>query len=365
MTTAALDFETTKKPNHMPWLPGAHVVTANLMDIHTKERWHFIFKHNEYHGSYLEAVDNFKQRLNNFRRLIAHNGKFECHWLLALGIDPLDFDWWCTLVAEYTLRYQLRIQDLSLDDLAKDRGLPPKLDKVKAMWESGYETTEIPLKLLVPYGNMDTTLAAAIAVQQRDECLKRGIAPLINQEMMLVPRLAHAERNGMKLNLDKLRQYEIQYTRMIEDIEARLQALYGLEEIYYEDKGQRKSIFDSSKKVTTLLYSTGKIKFTPTKKNTGEPFLSQQTDILKQLVTPTKEHKEVIKLLLERSRLAQMRKTFFTGLQKRAVGDYVHHNLNQAIAATSRLTCSDPNLQNQPRGTTGPVKECFETRYYV
>jgi len=41
----------------------------------------------------------------------------------------------------------------------------------------------------------------------------------------------------------------------------------------------------------------------------------------------------------------------------------LHFNLNQCVTATGRLSSSDPNFQNQPRGLTFPVKRCVRSRF--
>lgn len=41
----------------------------------------------------------------------------------------------------------------------------------------------------------------------------------------------------------------------------------------------------------------------------------------------------------------------------------VHHKLNHTSTVTSRLSSSDPNLQNIPRGTTSNVKQMFTSRF--
>jgi DNA polymerase I-like protein with 3'-5' exonuclease and polymerase domains len=84
---------------------------------------------------------------------------------------------------------------------------------------------------------------------------------------------------------------------------------------------------------------------------------------LSKLKPKTPMQKEVVTLLFERSRLAQMKSTYFDGLLKVLIDEYAHPNINQALTKTGRTSCARPNLQNQPRGNTGPVKECFITRY--
>ena len=55
----------------------------------------------------------------------------------------------------------------------------------------------------------------------------------------------------------------------------------------------------------------------------------------------------------------------FVGGIKRGVQDngILHAHLNQTITSTGRLSSSDPNMQNQPRAKTFPVKKAFVSRF--
>jgi DNA polymerase-1 len=50
-------------------------------------------------------------------------------------------------------------------------------------------------------------------------------------------------------------------------------------------------------------------------------------------------------------------------LNKLGVDRHIHPNLNQTVTATGRLSSSDPNSQNMPRGNTSPIKECIIPAY--
>jgi len=56
--------------------------------------------------------------------------------------------------------------------------------------------------------------------------------------------------------------------------------------------------------------------------------------------------------------------TYIEGIERYIGGDGVlHTSLNQTITATGRLSSSGPNLHNQPRGNTFPIRRAFVSRF--
>ncbi|MFN7883803.1 MAG: DNA polymerase, partial [bacterium] len=103
----------------------------------------------------------------------------------------------------------------------------------------------------------------------------------------------------------------------------------------------------------------------PLKLDTGEEvkwYLSNE-DVLKQLKVPTKKHRRIIELLLKRAELAKLVDTYYgklpAQLETYGWGEYLHGQYNQCVAATGRLSSSNPNMQN----FSGVVDELLVTRY--
>lgn len=76
------------------------------------------------------------------------------------------------------------------------------------------------------------------------------------------------------------------------------------------------------------------------------------------------EVKEFLKALQRQSAIKMYLDTFVKGIENNVREDgLLHTNLNQCITATGRLSASNPNLQNQPRDGTFPIRKVFASRF--
>ena len=374
----AFDFETTKFPAALPWIPGSYAVSLSIARSDgVCKSW--LLNHPEATQTLRECVDEIKEEFNSATRLVAHHEKFDLHWVRALGIDISDLNLYCTQVAEYTITGQQRQDGLSLNDLADKYNLPTKLDRVSQYWDSGYETDEIPAYILNEYCERDCQIALQVYSLQVPQIKALGLESLITVEMEALRCFEDMEWNGMKLDKEKLVNYGKGYTERLADMDEELQYLLGINNISSGDQlscglyggtymidgkvpGARPGTLKNGKiPLTTAGVGFKPIAGTETKK---KGIYQTNIDTLTRLVCKTKEQKRIKELLMERSRLDQINKTYFNGLLERMLEDEtVHPTVNQTITTTGRTSCSNPNLQNQPRGNTGPVKECFITRF--
>ena len=80
------------------------------------------------------------------------------------------------------------------------------------------------------------------------------------------------------------------------------------------------------------------------------PVYATGAEVLKQLRKPTKRHKRLIELLLKQAELSKLLDTYYGAipelLEKMEWGDTLHGQYNQVVAATGRLSSSNPNMQN-------------------
>lgn len=149
-------------------------------------------------------------------------------------------------------------------------------------------------------------------------------------EMPLLPVLVHMERNGMTLDTDALQEMS---DEMAKDLDKLSQEIYDL-------TGEEFNI-DSPKQVGVVLFEKMGL---PVKKKTKTGY-STDAKVLEELseISPVPEK------ILDYREKAKLKSTYLDALPKLIMGDgRIHTSYNQTVAATGRLSSSNPNLQNIP-----------------
>lgn len=344
----------------------------------------WFLNHPEATQTQAECVAEIKSHLSGADRIIAHNMKFDYHWLYHLGLIEEGMQIFCTLVAEYLLMGQVKLDGLTLAQLCEKYEIPTKKDRVQVFWDAGKETDEIPAEILQTYCEQDCVNALAIYLRQAPTLGEQGLIPLFSLEMEVLKAFADIERNGMAIDVELLQEYAQQYGEKLDELDAELSreldipnvgskqqlsaALFGGTYKYDGEEETRRELKDGTIKIGTRkarLERRMSGVFDPKKFGVSETVSGYSTDVanLSKLRGSNPVQKRILLLLTERSKVQQMKSTYFDSLQTHAVDGLIHPSVNQTIARTGRTTCSNPNLQNQPRGNTGPVKECFISRF--
>ena len=161
---------------------------------------------------------------------------------------------------------------------------------------------------------------------------EEGLGELFREvELPLIPILADMEIAGIRIDIDYLNKLSVEFGRDLENME---------EEIF-KSAGESFNI-NSPKQLGDILFN--KIGLKPIKKTKTGP--STSLDVLEALAV---EH-DLPRLVLDYRSIFKLKSTYvdaLTGLVNPATGR-IHTSYNQAVAATGRLSSSDPNLQNIP-----------------
>jgi DNA polymerase-1 len=152
-------------------------------------------------------------------------------------------------------------------------------------------------------------------------------------ELPLVPVLVRLERTGIRVDRQALAAQSRHIERELSTLGARI----------YELAGEPFNI-NSPKQLSDILF--GKLEL-PSLKRTGKTrTASTAVDVLEELALGH----ELPRLVLEWRALQKLKGTYIDALPElvHPGTGRVHTSFNQAVAATGRLSSSDPNLQNIP-----------------
>ena len=256
------------------------------------------------------------------RPLVGHDLKamvvlLAMHDVTASG-TPFD-----TLVASYMLNPALRAQ--TLDDLAANRfgaELPPR----PLTPESGAEEA-----LIARRAAAEALTALLIRADLEKELVEVGLADLFGEvEMPLLPVLARMELAGILLDRDTLASLAQEFGDQVASLEERIHAAVG-----------HPFNIGSPKQLEQVLFH--ELELSATKRTrTG---YSTDASVLEEL----RDKHEVVALILEYRQLSKLKSTYVDALPLLVDAEgRLHTTYQQAIAATGRLSSTDPNLQNIP-----------------
>jgi DNA polymerase-1 len=190
----------------------------------------------------------------------------------------------------------------------------------------------VPIEQACAYAAEDADVTWRLAELFEGILREKGLEPLFREvELPLIDVLTRMELTGISIDLS-----------VFEDLKRELeQRLRALEADVFEQAGERFQI-NSPKQLQEVLFN--KLKLKPVRKTkTG---YSTDVDVLEELAI---EH-PLPERILEYRMLEKLRGTYVEALPKLVHPETgrIHTSFNQAVAATGRLSSSDPNLQNIP-----------------
>lgn len=327
-----------------------------------------------------DGLKLFQKRINDADRLIGFNLKFDLHWLRRIGLEFSGKRVYDVQAAEFILSGQTH-KFPSLDEVALKYLNETKIDEVRGYWERGVQTNEIPWETLAKYAAKDVDLtlqAASKQILQTPEPLKKLIS-LVNQDLLVLEEM---EWNGIKFNREEA-------LFKADDLEIKIVELQGKHHFLHNVPNFN---WGSGDHLRALLYGgeikepikvpvghfksgakAGQVKF---KNDFRIHKLPRLFDPPKQLTEGGKysvdepallelkgSKDDLIKDLLEIKRIQKEVSTYLRGLAKKqdegGYTDYIYGKFNQCVAATGRLSSSDPNLQN----LSEEGGRCFMSRY--
>jgi DNA polymerase-1 len=264
---------------------------------------------------------------------LGHHIKYDAHVLRNYGIELAN------------MRFDSMLESYVLDSVASRHDMDSLAEKYldyktihyedvagKGAKQIGFAEVRIEDAARYSAEDADITLRLHLKLWPRLKSVPTLKSVFTEIEMPLVPVLLDMEHGGVLIDTSMLAKQSEEITRSLFKLEERAQELAG-----------GKFNLDSPKQLQSILFEKMQL---PVVRKTpgGQP--STAEDVLEELAA----NYELPKVILEYRSLSKLKSTYIDRLpeQVNPQTGRVHTSYHQAVAATGRLSSTDPNLQNIP-----------------
>lgn len=315
--------------------------------------------------------------------LIGHNLSFDLAYLLKTWPELMDkarphLHLWDTQQVEYLLSGQTDLFP-SLDEVSQRRGLPLKDDRIKAYWNSGMDTTDIPQDELEEYGAQDVENPYYVYLDQKQEVEQDELLyELVLAKMDDLLMTAHMQYYGMHFDLVLADQKAAAIEAELAEVEAKITVVgrqFVPEEMEFNpgSPAQLSAVlfggvvkWDAPRPIldeagNPVLYKTGdrkgqvKTRITKLEKKieglglptTGIPPTAHGYSTADEVLMKLADKGELPGLIAKQRAMAKDVSTYYRGYAALVWPDgKIHPSINNEATVTGRQSVSQPNLQN-------------------
>jgi DNA polymerase I len=262
---------------------------------------------------------------------VGQNLKYDALVLRAVGVElaGIRFD---TMVASYLLDAGER--NHNLDELAK-RYLNHTTIKISELIGTGKNQKrmdEVPVAAVARYAGEDAEVALRLVPILRQGLQEAGLETLFETlELPLIDVLIEMEHNGIRVDVERLGVLSRQYGERVAALEGEIHELAG-----------HSFNIASPKQLQQVLFVEQKLPVLERTKTGPSTDAAVLEELARQHPLPAK--------IIEYRQFAKLKSTYVDALPAmlNPRTARVHASFHQAVAATGRLSSSDPNLQNIP-----------------
>ena len=281
---------------------------------------------------------------------VGHNIKYDLLVLRKAGIELRGHqhpDGGDTMIASYILdssRSSHSMDALALALLGREN--IPISDLIgKGKSQRTFDT--VPLELATPYAAEDADVTLQLSRIMFPKLTSQGLHTLYQTlELPLVDVLAELEWNGIMVNATELEKQRKKLETRIGELRS------NIADISMESVG-RSFDPDSPKQLASVLFGKpdavqAGLGLKPIKRGKTGP--STDAEVLDKLASDPDIQTPLPGLILEYRQLTKLVNTYLINLAHEIdpADKRIHASFNQTVAATGRLSSSDPNLQNIP-----------------
>ncbi|MAN79677.1 MAG: DNA polymerase I [Rhodospirillaceae bacterium] len=263
---------------------------------------------------------------------VGQNIKYDIQVLGRYGVEVAPVD--DTMLLSYVLDGGLHghgMDELARDFLDHDT---IKFKDVAGTGKAQISFDRVPLDKALDYAAEDADITLRLHNLFKPRLVAEHMVTVYETlERPLVPVLRDMERRGIKVDATVLRNLSADFAARMDDLEGEIHKLAGHEFNIGSPKQLGEILFDEmsldgGKKTKTGAYATG-------------------AEVLEELAA---QGHDLPQKVLDWRQLSKLKSTYTDSLvgQINPKTGRVHTNYAQAVAATGRLSSSDPNLQNIP-----------------
>lgn len=276
-----------------------------------------------------EKIKKIGQNIKYDAIIFKHNG---------INLKGIYFD---TMVASYVINPGLRQHNL---DFLAQHYLNHKMiayHDVVGKGKAEINFSGVTVEQAMEYSCEDADITLKVKNILEDQLIEDENQDLFhNLEMKLLPVLMDMELSGIKIDVPFFREMSGSFTKRIRELEKDI----------FSEAGTDFNL-NSPQQLGFILFEKLGL---PVQKKTAKT-KSYSTDV-KVLTRLAREGFKISELILQYRTLAKLKSTYLDALVKivNPKTGRIHSSFNQTVAATGRLSSSNPNLQNIPiRGEEG------------
>jgi DNA polymerase I len=287
-----------------------------------------------------KVIKALKPLFENFKiGFYGHNVKYDLHVLSLYGVQiaHISFD---TILASYLLNSHSRQHSLDTLTLEYFGKVKIAISELIGKGKKVISMAQVPIEQVCTYCCEDVDFTCSLKEILEKQLKERNLYHLLkNIELPLQKVLADMERRGIYLDKDFMQVFSLEVGQQLKIIEKEI----------YDMAGEEFNL-NSPKQLSEILFQ--KMGIHPPKKTaTGH---STNADVLESL-----QHQyPIARKMSEYRMLEKLRSTYVETLplEVNPRTSRIHCTFNQSVAATGRLSCQDPNLQNIPVRTELGIK---------
>lgn len=194
--------------------------------------------------------------------------------------------------------------------------------------------SEVDVDKVKEYAAEDADVTLQLYLKLQPELQDKGVESLFEKvEIPLIPVLSKMEQSGVAIDVSFLKDYSSELDKEI----------YSIRDEIFQMSGTEFNM-DSPKQLGEVLFEKMNIKYQGKKTKTGQYSTNEET--LQKLAG----EQPIIDKILDYRELTKLKSTYVDALPSLVNPNtgLVHTTFNQTIAATGRLSSTNPNLQNIP-----------------